>query len=50
MTIVYHRRDGTIVRRDPVVLTRKRYVVPRYLDPEFVPTPVEPEPEPEPTG
>lgn len=46
LTIIYHLADGQNVVRDPTVVTRKRFVVPRFFDSDMVPTPVEPNPEP----
>ena len=47
--IIYHKADGSIEKNDPITVTRKRFVVPRYLDPTLVsvePAPVvEPAPE-----
>lgn len=47
ITLVYHLADGTTVTKEPFMATRKRFVVPRYIDPATMPLP---EPEPDPVG
>ena len=46
--VTYHKADGTMHEMEPVVLDRKQWVVPRYLE-HAVPV-EEPEPEPEPVA
>jgi len=45
LRVIYFKAEGGTHENDPVTVTRKRYVVPRYLDPALVPVP-----EPEPVG
>jgi len=43
ISIIYHKADGSTHVSDPLTAKRKRYVVPRYIDPALV---VEPDPVP----